>query len=255
LPRCLEPAFVLRKWDVGESDQVVSLLTRGRGRVKGVARGAKNSKKRFGGLLSPFLLINVEYFENRSRDLVRIENSALLHYFSGIREDLRKLVIGCGLIEITERALPEGDDGEAFFDLLLEGFTWLEEQQDAGPLLAVFVLKVLALIGIQPQVGSCVHCRRRLGPTGVFGFSVPQGGVVCGSCVQRGTVTHQISSRSLSLFPTWLSSPLAASGFRDFPRQAAQEAERVLSAFLSYHMGRELRSLHVFRKLFAEAGS
>ena len=250
MPRFLEPAFVLRKWDLGESDQIVNLLTRGRGRVKGVAKGSKRSKKRFGGLLSPFLLIQVEYVQTPSRELVRVENCSLLRSFSGIHEDLKRLLIGCSLIEVTEKVLPEGDSGGAFFDLMVRGFGCLEKEGEVSPLLAAFLLKILTLSGMQPQLAVCVHCLRRLGPSGVFGFSVPQGGVVCGSCARRGTVTHLVSSATLGLLQEWLDKPMCEFGQRNTPPSAIQEAEKILSSFLSHHVGRELRSLRVFQRIF-----
>lgn len=253
MPRFLEPAFVLRKWDTGESDQIVSLLTRGRGRVKGIAKGSKRSKKRFGGLLSPFMLIHVEYVQTPNRELVRIENCSLIRYFSGIHEDLKRLLIGCNLIEIMERVLPEGDSTGAFFDLMVRGLSCLEKEEDVSPLLAVFLLKVLTLIGMQPQVFVCVHCRRRLGPTGIFGFSVPEGGAVCGSCARRGTITHRISSNALVLLQSWRARQLDEFCLRDTPHSAAQEAEKTLSSFLSYHVGRDLRSLQVFQRIFGSS--
>ena len=105
MPRYQGPAFVLKKWDVGESDQLVSFLFLPRGKLKGIAKGAKRSKRRFGGLLSPFLLVQLECFENPNRDLVRIEGCALIHYYASVYANLEKLLVGCCVLEFLEREL------------------------------------------------------------------------------------------------------------------------------------------------------
>ncbi|MEW6439488.1 MAG: DNA repair protein RecO [bacterium] len=252
MPRFQESAFVLRKWDFGESDQVVSLLTRGKGRLRGIAKGAKRSKKRFGGLLSPFMMIQVECFEKQTGELVRVEGCTLLRYFSRIQEDLPKLLMGCTVLEVMDRLLPEGETGHGFFQLAEESFSYLEaEEEGLGSFPTKFFLKVVALLGLEPQFGNCVHCRRRIAPAGLFGFSVPQGGAVCGSCIRRGTATHRVSAQTLSMLRKWLWAPLSEPSGCDCLPSAVGEAEAILSAFISFHAGRDLRSLQVLRKIFA----
>ena len=208
MPRYQGPAFVLKKWDLGESDQLVSFLSSSRGKLKGVAKGAKRSKKRFGGLLSPFLLVDVECFENPNRDLVRIERCALIHYYASIYGDLEKLLVGCCALEFLERVLPERGNQEDWFHLLQSSLECLNQRAETGPLLWVFFAKALNLLGLQPQFGQCIHCRRRLGGSGVFGFSVPHGGVVCGACIQKGTATHRAGSDTLRLLDSWVMLPV-----------------------------------------------
>ncbi len=253
MPRYRVPAFVLKKWDVGESDQLVSFLSSGHGKLRGIAKGAKRSKKRFGGLLSPFLLIHLECFENPSRDLVRIEGCALIHYYASIYSDLEKLLVGCCVLEFMERALPEGGFQEEGFDLLRRSLECLNLRAETGPLLWAFVTKGLQLLGLEPQFSRCIHCRRPLGGSGVFGFSVPQGGVVCGTCIRKGTATHRATSETLLLLNRWLMTSVEQGvTLVDGGDKRVREAEKILGDFLTYHVGRELRSLRVMREVLAD---
>ncbi len=255
MPRYQEPVFVLKKWDLGESDQLVSFLSSGRGKLRGIAKGAKRSKKRFGGLLSPFLLVQLECFENPSRELVRIEGCSLIHYYAPIYGDLEKLLVGCCALDFLERVLPEKGAQEDWFDLLRHFFECLGNTSTASCLLWVFFAKALCLLGLQPQFGKCIYCRRPLGRAGVFGFSVPHGGVVCGACIRRGTATHRAAWDTLLLLDRWVAVPmeegvLAAEG----TKRRVREAARILEAFLAYHVGRELRSLRVMREVQKKIG-
>jgi len=253
MPRYQGPAFVLKKWDLGESDQLVSFLSSSRGKLKGIAKGAKRSKKRFGGLLSPFLLVDVEVFENPNRDLVRIERCALIHYYASIYGDLEKLLVGCCALEFLERVLPERGSQEDWFQLLQSSLECLNQRAETGPLLWVFFAKALNLLGLQPQFGQCIHCRRRLGGSGVFGFSVPHGGVVCGACIQKGTATHRAASDTLRLLDSWVTLPVEEGvSTVDGRNRRVREAARILEAFFVYHVGRELRSLRVMREVLSK---
>jgi DNA repair protein RecO (recombination protein O) len=246
---------VLRRWDVGESDQLVSFLTLGRGKFKGIAKGAKRSKRRFGGVLSPFLLVHLECFENPNRDLVRIEGCALIHYYASIYANLEKLLVGCCALEFLERVLPERSRQEDWFHLLWQSLESLNQREEVGPFLWVFFAKGLTLLGLKPHFSGCIHCGRPLGSRGVFGFSVSHGGVVCGACVHKGTATHRAHLDTLVLLDNWVTRPIEE-GVCLAERQdrSVHEAKRILEAFLVYHVGREIRSLRVMKEALGADG-
>ena len=56
-------AVVLRTWPIHEADQIVSLFTRAQGRIKGVAKAASKSRRRFGGALEPMTWVMASYVE------------------------------------------------------------------------------------------------------------------------------------------------------------------------------------------------
>ena len=252
LPRFRDLAFVLRRWDVGESDQVLTLLTKRRGRIRAVAKGSKKSRRRFGGLLSPFLLLEVDCFEAPQREWMRVESCALVRSHPRISEDLDRLVLGMSLVEIVEKVVPEGQEEESFFDLLSWGYEWLDGDENPGPVLAAFLLKTLTRIGVQPQFALCVRCRKKLQPRGLFGFSLAQGGVVCGNCAPATPVTHRVPVSTLSMLHSWLTRPLDAACYQKDPPASIREAEDLLTAFLTHHTGKEIRSLRVLRRVASD---
>lgn len=251
VPRCRGAGWVTRRWDVGESDLLISFQDRDGGKLRGVAKGAKRSKKRFGGLLSPFLLIELEYFRVPGRDLVRIEGGSLIRYHASFYADLGKLLTGCCILEVVERAFPEGEGGPELFALLEEVFGWIESTPASTVPLCFFLLRSARLLGVEPELRACLHCRRPLGARGVFGFSVPQGGPVCGSCIGKGTATHRVSSETLALLRAW------GAGSREDVRghphagRMLEESEGVLKAFFVHHVLREFRSLGVLKRIRA----
>ena len=73
MPLYTTDALILRSYKLGESDRIVVFLTRDRGKKRGVARNARQSRRRFGGALEPLTCGRVGYFERERRDLVRLD--------------------------------------------------------------------------------------------------------------------------------------------------------------------------------------
>src|SRR5262247_3146099 len=73
MPAYTADALILRTYKLGESDRIVVFLTRDRGKKRGVARNARQSRRRFGGALEPMTVGRVGYVERERRELVRLE--------------------------------------------------------------------------------------------------------------------------------------------------------------------------------------
>ena len=83
------PALTLksRKW--GEADRIVTFFTLRFGKVRGVARGARRIKSRFGSALEPFVSSDLNLFEKPQDSLYRITQADIKESFADLREDLR----------------------------------------------------------------------------------------------------------------------------------------------------------------------
>lgn len=173
-----------------------------------------------------------------------------MDYYACIYADLEKLLVGCCALEFLERVLPERTPQEDWFHLLKGSLACLNQRREVGPFLWVFFSKALNLLGLQPQFGQCIYCRRRMGRSGVFGFSVTDGGVVCGACIGRGTATHRADSQTLLLLDKWATMPIEQGvSLAEGQDRSVRQAERILEAFVVYHLGREFRSLRVMREV------
>src|SRR5262245_7685753 len=73
MPLYTTDALILRSYKLGESDRIVVFLTRDRGKKRGVAKNARQSRRRFGGALEPLTHGRVGYLERERRDLVRVD--------------------------------------------------------------------------------------------------------------------------------------------------------------------------------------
>ena len=112
-------AIVLRSFPLGEGDRLVSFLDRQFGRMRGVARGARLPKSRFGSTLELLSHIRIWYFERETRDLVRINQCELIESFLDLQSDYKAGIFLALISEVTEGVLGEREPSDPQFRLVL----------------------------------------------------------------------------------------------------------------------------------------
>ena len=116
MPQYTTEALILRSYQLGESDRIVVFLTRDRGKKRGVAKNARQSRRRFGGALEPLTCGRVGYVERERRDLVRVD------YVESTRSPLSAIdgeALGYAeyFAELLDEWSPEADPNEPLFRL------------------------------------------------------------------------------------------------------------------------------------------
>ena len=108
-------AIVLRTYNLAESDRIVVCLTRSAGLVRGVAKGARRMKSRFGAALEPFTLIKLAYHEKENRELVSISSTDILksHFDLNLKPEVAEVLAYMGEL-IGEFAPPHEADERLF---------------------------------------------------------------------------------------------------------------------------------------------
>jgi DNA repair protein RecO (recombination protein O) len=235
------PAIIIGIRDYGEADKVVTFLTPAQGRVTGIAKYAKKSKKRFANCLEP--LNRVEFFLSpQSRgELEFIQKGELVNSFPSLRRDLKRLGAAAVLAELAGlMAAPPEMVGEVF--QTLEGVLGLLE--NGGPpdsLLPAFLLRLLSLGGYGPRLQACLKCSQE--PKAPLYFSVPQGGVVCGPCSRAAAgPLLPLSPGAWKLLRMAQGMELEKLPRLRFPRRQRDESLAVFRAFLRRHLGKPMKS-------------
>ncbi|HYA98316.1 MAG TPA: DNA repair protein RecO [Methylomirabilota bacterium] len=158
MPTLESEAIILKTFPLGEADRLVSFLSRGQGRLRGVAAGARRLKNRFGSALEVLAYVRVEFFEKETRDLVRIRECELLESFHKAQSDYA-LATGLAVIsEIAETVLPEREPAEAMFRLVLLSAREIQRRGSWEVPLGYFALWSLKLGGWLPPLEECGRC-------------------------------------------------------------------------------------------------
>lgn len=244
------PAITLksRKW--GEADRIVTFYTLRFGKVRGVARGARRVKSRFGSALEPFVSSDLNLFEKRHDSLYRVTQADIQESFADLREDLTLMSGGARLVNLVGAVTAEGDPCPLVFETLLNGLRALQEGGDISLITLLFQIRLMGQTGFRPQTEHCAGCGRvfQKGPTEApLWFSPQSGGLVCHAC------GHRYSGRCLPMSPGsrallrhalhWTPSVLTrlkASG------QVRAELEGAMEAYISVVAGKPLPSMNFF---------
>jgi DNA repair protein RecO (recombination protein O) len=225
----------------GESDQIVTLYTLTLGKIKGIAKGAKRSRKRFGNTLEICSYISATFFEKENLDLVRLSHCELIRPFAGLREDIAKLAWASYLIELVNALTAERIKNKALFRLLIVFLNLIDRGTLKGEIQRVFEVRLLSLLGYQPQFNHCTRCQR-----GLFGerffFGAKEGGVVCPSCAANLPGLLPVSLGTIKTLLLAQSIPLEKVGRISFSPQSLKESQAVLTLFLQQYLGKELKS-------------
>jgi DNA repair protein RecO (recombination protein O) len=240
-------AVVLRSYPLGEADRLVSLLSRSLGRIRGVARGARRPKSRFGSTLEILSHIRVWFYERETRELVRINQCELVESFLDVQRDYERGLALALLSEITEAVLPEREPSDAAFRLLLHAAQALKQGADVSLCLTYFALWTVRLAGWLPDLSRCGRCGRELGNEAAFaGYS----SLACSRCRMPGMMP--LGAKSLAAARKMLEQRLdrivaakAAAGLGDLQEYLMDTIESQIERKLSAR-----RMLHIAARNF-----
>jgi DNA repair protein RecO (recombination protein O) len=233
-------AIVLRTWPVHEADQIISLFTREAGRIKGVAKSAARSRRRFGGALEPMTHVRANYVVRPRQELVRLDSFEIIHSPLSEPVDYARVAALSFYAEVLEEMLPENDPQDAIFRLLV---SVLAETQVGRVWMPVcyFALWVTRLTGWLPELGRCTGCGRRL-LAEEPGWWLPQvDGLFCGE--HRGPRSMPLSAGSRLLAAQMLRAPVAAFAGETWPCGRAADLRRFATQALERHLERHTERL------------
>ena len=229
---------MLRVWPFQEADLLVSLFTREQGRVKGVARHAMRSRRRFGGALEPMTYVRASYAEKPKQELVRLDAFEILSSPLSRPVDYARTAALQFVAEVVEEALPEGAVEDAVFRLVL---AVLEEMQVGKVWMPVtyFALWMSRLMGWMPELGRCAVCGLDL-RGGTVWYSATSDGVTCKDDRRGGSVA--LSAASVADAQRIFRGPVKGLAEEDWPKTRAVDLRRFAVETLERHLDRRLVS-------------
>jgi DNA repair protein RecO (recombination protein O) len=240
-------AIVLRSWPFGESDKIVSFLTEGHGKLVGIAKGAKRSKKRFVNSLEPFSYVNLN-FQDRSRSsLAFILGCELQKSYKNLIASLEKIAFASYYVEITEGLLGEREQNRLVFDHLKKSLNRLEIEETSVTCLINFELKLLSLTGYQPFLDSCGRCGMQPSlscePVQThWYFSLRDGAILCAGCSKLRKEIVPMSGATLDFM---ISLQQERNVILENSKLSAIILNQIRSAtvrFIQFQLNREIRS-------------
>ena len=234
-------AIVLRTWPFHEADLLVSLFTREQGRVKGVARHAMRSRRRFGGALEPATRVLAHYTERPRQELVRLDQFEILWSPLTAPVDALRLAGLQLVVEVLEEALPELAVEDNVYRLAVTVLASIKAGSVYLPV-TYFCLWMNRLMGWMPELGHCAACGLDLRGEAVW-WSPTADGVTCADDRRPGS--RSLSAASVAESYRIARTPLPELAAEDWPATRATDLRAFAIGTLERHLERRLRSATV----------
>ena len=180
-------SLILRSQDFGETDLLLTILTRRKGKLRGIVKSGRKSTSKLAGLCQLFNQINLVYYAKEQTELVKITRVDLITSREEIRQDIDRLAFTSLLSEILQRATGEMEPHEELFDWATYYFQGMTQSPHPQVFTLASWIKLLQCTGFVPLLSECVKCRKkRPGKLTLsqkeFYFDCKRGGILCTPC-------------------------------------------------------------------------
>jgi len=238
-------AIVLRSYPLHEADLLVTFFTRAEGKVKGVAKSAKKSRKRFGGALEPLTAVRVYYDDREGKELARIDSCDVIESPLANTVDYPRAVALGHMAELLDEVLPEREANDAIFRLtwavlsnLRAGAIWLP--------VTYFELWMVRLVGFLPDLSDCVVCGAALNTDRAFYHALADG-LMCPD--DKRLASSELSAESRGMAAKMFRLPLEKLMGDPWSKQYAADLRKFLIQIVERHIEKKLVTATMLEKL------
>jgi len=238
-------AIVLRSYPLREADLLVSFFTRAEGKLRGVARSGKKSKRRFGGALEPLTWVRVFWEDREGQELARLDSCEILESPLATQVDYPRAVALEHVAEVLEELLPEREANDAVFRLALSVLEQLRGSAIWMPV-TYFDLWMARLVGLLPELGECLKCGRSLNGSRAW-FHALADGLMCAE--HKRLASSEMSAESRALAAGMFRSPVDSFAGEPWPKARGADLRRFVSQLVERHIEKKLLTSTMLEKL------
>ena len=244
-----DEGIVLRRVDYGEADRVLTVLTRGHGKVGVMARGVRKSGSRLAARTDLFERSRMQLAEGRGELLVLAQAQWSERPTPHRDDDPRRAACAAVVAELTDRVLEEHHPDADIFDLVGRALDQVRDtHQEPRAALVHFARRMIDRLGYAPQLRGCANCDRQL-PELPAAFSAALGGLLCGDCRSADLAAVDCPVRAIKVLRVAAEGDDATWGRLRLDQETLAAQEAIIERELEQHLDRRLRSWEVLRAL------
>lgn len=249
MPHYNATAIVLRRLHFGETDNILTLYSRERGRISAIAKGARKPISRLSGATEALTCVRFGLATGNSMEIVT--QAEVKESFPLLRHDLQRLAHGMYFAELVSYSVADEEPNPYLFDLLMSGLFLLQRINPPEIGARWFELHILEELGYAPQLGECIYCQAPLSGDSLSGFALShaQGGALCPLHAHPDTYDDHsaLSWESLGFLQALAAIPMEqVSSVPGVPAplpKAQDQARLALRRYIRYRLERDLKSL------------
>ena len=238
-------AIILRTYPMREADLLVTLFTRNEGKVRGVARAAKKSKRRFGGALEPLTYVRAYYEDRERQELARLDSCEVIESPLATEVTYARAVALGHIAELLDELLPDRESNDAVFRLTLSVLEAVRGEKVWMPV-TYFELWLTRLMGFLPELTECIICGTALNGSRAF-FHALADGLMCVD--DKRLASSEISGDSRTAAAQMFRAPVESFTGAAWPKSRAADLRKFLVQTLERHIEKKLVTAGMLEKI------
>lgn len=246
------PAILLHRIDYGDYDLILTFFTPETGKITLIAKSAKKSVKRFGGLLGQFAILEIACATGRGKGLPILQEASLGTPLPRISTDIIQTAYASYWAEIITTWCQEGSPQASLYRLLSFALTELDRGEIPAPVLSLtFQMKFLSIAGMLPHLTHCSRCKCEVPRiTGNrIAFDIKTGRLSCSRCAGESVGEFLLTKGTVRQLQWMAGVPLEQVSRIRGHAQVIREGQAFLETFLPYHLGKKPKSLTFLEKI------
>lgn len=254
-------AVVLKSMRFRDTSKIVTFYTRKFGKAAAVAKGARETKNKFGAALEPMTEVHLVLYKRDQRDLQLVSQCDIIRPFKNIHAGMERMQTAFSVLELLSQLTHDEEENPAVYTLLTETLDAIDRaEKNFGNYLYAFELRFSALFGFLPAFDRCFVCGRAAADDNPrLTFRIDRGGLLCPDCVKHRSdnrlpgLSATIGSPTARVLHRLLTARLDSLSALVYGGSVWNEVNEILRSYLRYHFEnwRPLKSEEVFRAMTA----
>lgn len=242
--------IVLRRSNFGEADRLITLYTQDAGKIRVIAKGARKPQSRKTGHIELFMRSKFLIASGRNLDI--ITQAELIEPNRNLNGDLVRTTYAAYACELLDQFTPDEERHAGIYQLLTSGMSWFNESDNLLLAARYFELRLLSLVGFQPQLFYCVVSGEPIEQEDQF-FSGEEGGFIKPDHRKRDPKAIRVSAAAVKVLRYLQTRNWETVKNLQLRRELHQELESVMHFYLQHLLERELKSADFLYRLRRES--
>lgn len=223
--------LVVKELNYKENDKILHALSRSNGKLQLISKGSKKNNSHLINASQLFAYSRCSM--TKSGDMYFIVHAELLDSFFNLKNNMDAFYHGSYVLELVSYIAQENEVDSRIFDMTVSVLSYLSSiQKDFDKLTAAYELKLAAMLGYKPDLKHCLYCGKDI--TESSQFSIQDGGLYCGDCVNYGNGINVDYSEIITM------EKLLKIKFEDISYiDVNQKILQLIRSFLFYYIGKD----------------
>ncbi len=240
--------IVIKEVNVGESDKIITVLAKERGKLSFSARGARKPKSKF--MAGTQLFCCSEFIVYDRRKFLSLTQVETLESFYHLRNDLEKLTYALHMMELVDKTILENDQHDDILSLMVRTLSVLAKTDFNSKLsIHIFEIKFMQFMGYTPVLDCCTCCGRNVEPAQNYFFSFSSGGIVCQQCITFENSVQKISHSIYAILNHIIQNETKNLFSFNTSESVLIELSKLTRAFIYYHLDIQFLTLDFLKEI------